>query len=858
MVISSDEECGREKAGGHRNEDLGIRECRTAGSSPAVSPRASRRQSRDNLRGSLHFGLPGHQSNNAVFSSRESIAAIRRKSSFQGPSMAERTTTQRNVSTPKSCRRTDHKETGVRLSAMRHSTITMSKMQINSEKVYTCDHSTEETKKVLQFEENESDRDDSEFSSEFPKKMIGRARQFSPTRKTLAGGRETTMRRPTNHTDISEQEVLASKYLISFDSCFPNKKNRRCSDIEIEVFKSELNASISQTEENGERQSVLTRLGDKSNLFLTEIDEEDNSEEARQKRFMKQRRENLLREVWEKQYQHNMQSFDEAVIQVADNLACSGNMKLVKKAILLNPMHKGYYIREAELRRRNKDYNCALRTLTHIINTLDNSQIEESQEIQAQIMSYTAEWAEQYFDKQCYDQALDLFTEIINNRYCSEALHLATQLRVAECLLAKNDRRKAMELLNYLCSRWPKRSDLFLMRSRLHGKSLNASAQFHDVKRAIAVGPKNVQALEYYNELEDKSQGLYEEALRLTTSSQFWSAHQKVSLAIQIVPDKIEFYLLRGMLKRCVGEFMSAIDDLESVIGWACGFEEDELQATRVDEAKYQIMLTLNDFACEVAKFDLDQALNIISSIIDRQEEQQRKDAQRAHNDVVPNQSNASDATSGRSLTPDKAVAILPTIEEGITAGSNTISTQIALQNAKSPAALPLHVYANRASVYTKLGHYKEALVDYEYAFQHIDHNSSSSKNLQVQIASIRSKLGDAAYKTSDYEKAHNEYSQAINWDENCVVYYIRRSHTRYMMRQLELAKSDLKRATALYEISLNMPLTPPGRKPSKTELYERQAMLAEINKLSLVLIGKEYKHKGTTPTSLTNFRLRV
>jgi tetratricopeptide (TPR) repeat protein len=158
---------------------------------------------------------------------------------------------------------------------------------------------------------------------------------------------------------------------------------------------------------------------------------------------------------------------------------------------------------------------------------------------------------------------------------------------------------------------------------------------------------------------------------------------------------------------------------------------------------------------------------------------------------------------------------------------------------------LPAHVFTNRASIYTKLKYYNNALNDYDTAFGKLKTDSEKNK-LQRKIAFIRCKLGDEFYRKNEYSNAHNEYCKAIKSDRKQICYFIRRAHTRYMMRVLEKAKRDLEEASMIYE----------SLKADTSEKTNLLSILTELNKLSLILLGKEYHHNSSMPTSLTNFQI--
>lgn len=578
-----------------------------------------------------------------------------------------------------------------------------------------------------------------------------------------------------NHTLLSEEEVLSSKNIFSFTQCFPVNKNRRSSTIDLNTFKSDLEIQIKNS----------------SATFLTQVnsDEEIDDDDSKDRKYLKQRRDNLLREVWEKQYHHNMQTWDRAVVNVADSLAKTGKLASLNKALKLNPHNSSYYLTKADLLRQAKKYNLAICHIEHVLNTMDqNVEIEFVAKVRQMQLDYLTAWAHECQLDKNYNQALSLFTEIIDNSFCSEELHLRTQLQIAECLLATNQRKACLELLNYLCSRWNNRCDLLLMRAKLHGKSLNASDQYADVKNALDIDPLHENAIQYYSELETKSQALYEDSIKLATNNQFWAAHQKISLAITIVPDKVEFYLLRGMLKRCVQEFIPAIDDLSKVLTWDLVTGDSKIQSlhnSRCYEAKFQITLTLNDFACDIAHYDLKQALVILNHIIDT--------------------------------------------DAGILDESS-------------------HVWANRGCIYTQLGHFQKAFDDYKRAYQH-------NEDVAEKLGLIRCKLGDEAYHLGDYIQALEQYNQALIWEDNCIWYHIKRCHTRYMLRSLDGAKYDLKAAAELCGKLMSSHSDKYTGLDASTPIV---AIKREINKLSMLLLGKEYFHNKNVPNALSNFSILV
>ena len=688
-----------------------------------------------------------------------------------------------------------------------------------------------------------------------------------------------------NHTQISEQEVLNSKYLVDLQTSFPvNAIANKDSALTLEKLKSELKLEEGQKIYKNlrklKRRSI--KLGDaaaqgledisnreprksiagienmnpsKMEMVATFIDEGDvdqlgqldlelfDDDDDKDARFSKQRREHLLQEVWDKQYQHHMQTYEQAVERVACRLAKSAKIDEVSKAIYLDTKNYSYYINRAKLFHQLKTeegFDQALVNLEHAlnqINVLENSQSQKANEeqdnendksspeiptinvgnhlhnhnheefsnlryqINQLILEYTIDWGNfELITNKNIETAKKIYIEALENPTCNENKNLDIQLKIAECLLAKNKRSECLNLLNYLCSRWNKRCDLLLMRARLHGKSMNTKYQYEDVKRALEIDNTNALANQFYKELQERSRELYHEALKLANDQQFWAAHQKINLGIEILPDKIEFYLLRAMLKRMIGKFTDAIDDLEKVLGWPdpevvkTGGEEkgvpkksifvtqnfetipeqsekegeenesdiitdpnpvgppsseidiDQvimLNQVRKNEAQHQILLTLNDLACEVAEFDLNKALSILDTII--------------------NQNSDPEITGPLNIS---------------------------------------HLYSNRAKIYTKLGFLERALIDYETAFEI---SNGLDPQIKKDISYLNFKMGNSIcqqhHKVGNWEAAHEKFTKAINWYEGDLRYYLRRANARYMLRDIEGAKVDCEAVVRLYEM---------------------------------------------------------
>ncbi|XP_070689454.1 tetratricopeptide repeat protein 16 [Pempheris klunzingeri] len=241
------------------------------------------------------------------------------------------------------------------------------------------------------------------------------------------------------------------------------------------------------------------------------------------------------------------------------------------------------------------------------------------------------------FDRGLFLDALEAFSKAAE----VEPGCRAYEVRSLACLTAAGRSSDCLKMVNdWMASDGPT-ADLYVLRARLHKLLSQTSRCYHDVKSALALNPTCPEAGALLLQLQEVSEQARQKAVDRTFTGQLPEALCMINVALENCPQDRRLYLFRGILYRRLKDFTAAIEDLVQAVELSLEEEEEEEEGEQgvsgqaeasdgkdesgsvQEEAKFQLVLTYNDFAVQCFSRGLyAEATLLLNKAIDEQKGQ--------------------------------------------------------------------------------------------------------------------------------------------------------------------------------------------------------------------------------------------
>uniref|UniRef100_I3MCN7 Tetratricopeptide repeat domain 16 n=1 Tax=Ictidomys tridecemlineatus TaxID=43179 RepID=I3MCN7_ICTTR len=169
--------------------------------------------------------------------------------------------------------------------------------------------------------------------------------------------------------------------------------------------------------------------------------------------------------------------------------------------------------------------------------------------------------------------------------------------RCIACLLALKRHQDCLSLITKEVKQGTTNADIYILRARLYNFFQKPRLCYQDLRSALLLDPKNLQAKLLLQMMVDQAQQARQDAGILAVQGLLRHALQCIDSAIENNPLDPSLFLFRGTIYRRLQEFDRAVEDLLKALDMLSD-DQDKM----VQQAQRQLLLTYNDFAVHCYK----------------------------------------------------------------------------------------------------------------------------------------------------------------------------------------------------------------------------------------------------------------
>ncbi|XP_048668952.1 tetratricopeptide repeat protein 16 isoform X3 [Marmota marmota marmota] len=196
--------------------------------------------------------------------------------------------------------------------------------------------------------------------------------------------------------------------------------------------------------------------------------------------------------------------------------------------------------------------------------------------------------------EQCdYLDALNIFSQGSTLQPDKPCFHY----RCIACLMALKRHQDCLSLITKEVKQGTTNADIYILRARLYNFFQKPRLCYRDLRSALLLDPKNLQAKLLLQMMVDQAQQARQDAGILAVQGLLRQALQRIDSAIENNPLDPSLFLFRGTIYRRLQEFDRAVEDLLKALDMLSD-DQDKM----VQQAQRQLLLTYNDFAVHCYK----------------------------------------------------------------------------------------------------------------------------------------------------------------------------------------------------------------------------------------------------------------
>uniref|UniRef100_A0A8D2HQZ5 Tetratricopeptide repeat domain 16 n=1 Tax=Urocitellus parryii TaxID=9999 RepID=A0A8D2HQZ5_UROPR len=169
--------------------------------------------------------------------------------------------------------------------------------------------------------------------------------------------------------------------------------------------------------------------------------------------------------------------------------------------------------------------------------------------------------------------------------------------RCIACLMALKRHQDCLSLITKEVKQGTTNADIYILRARLYNFFQKPRLCYRDLRSALLLDPKNLQAKLLLQMMVDQAQQARQDAGILAVQGLLQHALQCIDSAIENNPLDPSLFLFRGTIYRRLQEFDRAVEDLLKALDMLSD-DQDKM----VQQAQRQLLLTYNDFAVHCYK----------------------------------------------------------------------------------------------------------------------------------------------------------------------------------------------------------------------------------------------------------------